>query len=398
MSGISAALPEGVANRRYPRWLLSIPLLFTLLGCAEEAPPEAPLRPVRTQILNEADPVSEQRLPGRLEAGANRRLSFRVAGRLAALEVGEGERVAAGQRLAALDDDDFELKRDQARASLAAATAAMANAEAEWQRARRLYEAGSLAARDLDAARAQAESARAQRDSAADALALAERQKGFAELTAPGDCRVARRLAEVGENLVAGQPVLVMACGDDLEVRAALPEEMLGRLAPGDTVRVHLPLHDVSLPGRVREIGLPVDPRQATWPLAATLDVREPGLRERLRPGMAAELSLPGDSTAAGIWVPMVAVQRDAQGAYVYIAEPTDTGVPPRDEPAGEREARIRRVAVELGGRHGERLEVREGLEAGMALVTAGMSRLDEGQRVRLLDRPPEGEGEEATP
>ncbi|MBE0487471.1 MAG: efflux RND transporter periplasmic adaptor subunit [Halomonas sp.] len=357
--------------------------LLLLAGCAEEAVEEPPMRPVRTLILETSGVEAERELPGRLEAAANRRLSFRVAGQLASHEVSVGDAVETGQPLASLEATDLRLQRDRAHSALAGAEAAAANAEAEWQRARRLYEAGSAPARDLDAAQAQVEAARAQRDGARDALALADRQLSFTRLAAPGDCRVATRLAETGENVAAGQPVLVLACGDDLEVRAALSEDLLGALVVGAPVRVHLPLADLALAGEVTEIGLPVDPRQATWPLRVRLINLSDDERERLRPGMAAELTLPLGGPGSGLWVPMVAVQQDIDGHYVYVAE--------SDESVGHavnngREATVRRRNVTLGRRHGERLEVVAGLAPGESLIVAGMSRLHDGMRARLID------------
>ncbi|WP_355662091.1 efflux RND transporter periplasmic adaptor subunit [Halomonas salifodinae] len=360
-------------------------LVLVLAGCGDEPMEEAPLRPVRTLTLEDNGAVAEREVPARLEAAANRRLSFRVAGQLEAYQVVVGEEVAPGQSLARLDETDLRLQRDRARSALAGAEAAATNAEAQWQRARRLYEAGSAPAQDLDAARAQVETARAQRQSGRDALALAERQLAFTRLEAPGECRVASRLVEGGENVAAGQPVLVLACGDELEVRAALSEDLLDAVVPGAPVRVHLPLLELTLSGAVSEIGLPVDPRQATWPLRVSLGALPEAARSRLHPGMSAELRLPLEARA-GLWVPMVAVQRDLNGHFVYVAEASQ-------DAAGE--AWVRRRTVTLGGRHGERLEVVEGLAEGETLIVAGMSRLHDGMRVRLIG---EAHDEEVAP
>ncbi|MCG6656374.1 efflux RND transporter periplasmic adaptor subunit [Halomonas campisalis] len=362
-------------------------LVLLLAGCADEPVDEAPLRPVRILTVEASGAAAERELPGRLEAAANRRLSFRVAGRLESLTAAPGDEVAAGQPLARLEATDLRLQRDRARSALAGSEAAAANAEAEWQRARRLYEAGSAPARDLDAARAQVEAARAQRDGARDALALAERQLGFTHLEAPDDCRVASRLAEAGENVGAGQPVLVLACGNDLEVRAALSEDLLGKLVAGAPLQVRLPLADLTLAGEITEIGLPVDPRQATWPLRVRLVKLSDDERKRLRPGMAAELTLPLDGPGSGIWVPMAAVQQDIDGHFVYVAEADDASEAQEDGVTNGREATVRRHSVTLGGRHGERLEVVAGLAPGEQLIVAGMSRLHDGMRVRLMDK-----------
>nr|WP_163503535.1 efflux RND transporter periplasmic adaptor subunit [Halomonas socia] len=361
-------------------------LALTLVACGSEPPAEETLRPVRTQLVEAGVPDAERRLPGRLEAGANRRLSFRVDGQLETFEVSVGERVEAGQPLARLDATDIELQRDQAQASLAGARAAAVNAEAEWQRARRLYEAGSAPARQLDGARAQVESARAQQRSAERQLALAERQRGFAELSAPGDCRVAQRLVESGENVGAGQPVLVLACGEGMEVRAALSEDLLERVEEGDRVDVELPLLSLTLPGRVTEIGLPLQPPQATWPLRVSLDGdHDAAMAPRLTPGMAAEIRLPRAANGAdSLWVPMAAVGEDAAGHYVYVAIEEDAAEPDAN---GRPLAQIERRDVGLGRRQGESLEIVTGLDGGERLVVAGMSRIADGQQVRLEAR-----------
>lgn len=365
--------------------------LLVVTGCADEPVEEAPLRPVRTLAVEASGVEDARELPGRLEAAANRRLSFRVGGQLASHEVSVGDTVEAGQRLASLEATDLRLQRDRARSTLAGAEAAAANAEAQWQRARRLYEAGSAPARDLDAARAQVEAARAQRDSARDTLALAERQLSFSRLEAPGDCRVASRLVEAGENVAAGLPVMVLACGDDLEVRAALSEDLLGELVAGAPVRVRLPLADLTLAGEVTEIGLPVDPRQATWPLRVALQGLTDAEQTRLRPGMAAEITLPLGGPGSGLWVPMVAVQQDIDGHYAFVAEPDDLDESGGNKVKNGREATVRRRTLTLGGRHGERLKVVAGLAPGEHLIVAGMSRLHDDMRVRLLDDHREG-------
>ena len=76
------------------------------------------------------------------------------------------------------------------------------------------------------------------------------------------------------------------------------------------------------------------------------------------------------------IYLPSHAVGGDSDGRVVFLLE----GV---DEPGV---GVVRRVSVEIGGFNRDRLEIVSGLAEGQRVVTAGVRRLTDGQRVKLLD------------
>ena len=91
---------------------------------------------------------------------------------------------------------------------------------------------------------------------------------------------------------------------------------------------------------------------------------------------MAAEvfLDFASDTAAARFLVPSVSVGEDAQGRFVFVIEPTD-------EPGL---ATVRRRAVTIGSIINEGIEVSHGLEDGEYVVTAGVTKIVDGQTVKF--------------
>lgn len=228
-------------------------------------------------------------------------LGFRVAGRVAALMVDEGDRVQAGQVLGQLDPDPYqrdlrearaqaqaaearlELLRSgyraediaQARATLIDRTATLADAEQVYARQSQLHGTGAVPERSYDDALAARDEARARVQVAAQALA--EMQRGFRReevaeadagheraeaaaaqaqlrledttLRAPAGGVVLTRAAEPGAILAAGATVFTVSLSQPVWARVFVSERDLGRIAPGQSVliytdgRPHRPYH-----------------------------------------------------------------------------------------------------------------------------------------------------------
>ncbi len=91
--------------------VLLSPVILMLCACGEPpAPPAADVaRPVKTLLIGAAEAGGERRFPARIDAGSKAELAFRVAGKVQALKVKEGDRVEEGQVLAELEATDFQI-------------------------------------------------------------------------------------------------------------------------------------------------------------------------------------------------------------------------------------------------------------------------------------------------
>ena len=211
--------------------------------------------------------------------------AFDDSGRILRLSVQEGDRVHKGQLLAELDPTRFQdaVDRDQAsvatqeqvlarllagsrpeeiaeaRASAAAAQAALANAETTWRRQQALAAEQYVPRQNLDNAAAVLKTARANLDHAQQGLALAikgprqediaaarsqlvaeqaalhlaQRQLADTKLFAPQEGVVQDRILEPGDMASPQVPVFTLALDNPVWVRAYLPEKSLGQVRLG---------------------------------------------------------------------------------------------------------------------------------------------------------------------
>ena len=179
--------------------------------------------------------------------------------------------------------------------------------------------------------------------------------------------------AEVGENTSPGRPVAVLSSGARPEVKVTVPEAFISRIKRGAEAKVILSaLAGQSFDAEMTEVGVTSEAMGATYPVIAT--ILKPSAK--IRAGMAAELAfeLAGDKVAGSFSVPPSAVGEDRQGRYVWVAQKSGEGL-----------AVVKRRAVKVGELSSGGLELSSGLKAGDLLITAGVSKIRDGLKVKLM-------------
>jgi HlyD family secretion protein len=241
------------------------------------------------RLTKKSAPANQLTLSGNIEAHESL-VGFKVAGRIVALPVEEGQQVEQGALLARLDDADYQQKVriDEAgvgvRSSDLALTLAgtrhqevkaaqqtVIDAQADLnqknldnERARQLFAKDELSAQDRDLAatalkRAQAvfqaaeqryneavegsrkeeiAIARANLNAASADLGLSQVNLGYTVLRAPSAGVVTVRQAELGEVVAPGSPVVTLADLDHIWLRAYIAETDLGRIRWGQAATI----------------------------------------------------------------------------------------------------------------------------------------------------------------
>ncbi|MBI5069306.1 MAG: efflux RND transporter periplasmic adaptor subunit [Deltaproteobacteria bacterium] len=335
--------------------------LLLLPGCgdrARAATPAAgpdPAVPVRAEPVARGPVARPVRATGAVAAKREYALAFRTGGILAEVRVEAGERVRRGQVLASLDATDVAQGARQA-------TEAAAKARRDLERARALSAGGSLppaALQDLETAAAVAE---------AQARSV-EFTLRHTTLVAPEDGWVDRRLAEPGEVVGAGRPIVQLSgTGRGFVVRAAVPERDILGLVPGLPATVTLDARpDLPLQGRVAEVARQASRGTATWQVEVAFDPAPLGAP--LLAGLAARVAIDREVPAQGT-VPLAALRDgDGESGAVFALE-------------GDR---ARRVPVRIAFLAGDRAALSGGLDGVEKVVTDGADRLADGARVRLV-------------
>lgn len=188
--------------------------LLVPLATALAVPAYAQVAPALPAVA--IKPLSEIAIYPEREASAQAvslnesRIAAEISGRIEAIPVRVGERVALGAVLARIECRDHELARERATATLEAVRARLSLSEQQLARARELASHGffsreAVASRETEVQvlRAEGEQARAQLDGA-------ERAVGKCSVRAPFPAIVRERLGQVGELAAPGQWDLVL--------------------------------------------------------------------------------------------------------------------------------------------------------------------------------------------
>ncbi|MCG8670097.1 MAG: efflux RND transporter periplasmic adaptor subunit [Pseudomonadales bacterium] len=348
-------------------------LCIALTGCeqTEDVPTEPKLRPVVTMVVSDDQKEVYREFSGVAKAGLKSRLSFRISGKIDALEVKIGDKLENGQRIASLNKSDSQLELQKAQASVAQAQAEAKNAAANYGRIKKLYESETASRTELDNALAQNEAAKALVTQAQKQLALAKQKLSYTELFNREDnCVVATTEVEVGENVNAGSPVVTVNCGDTIKVETAVAETFITHIKKDDKVFVQFnAIKDERLTGTITEVG--VDAQGTAYPV--TINLNDP--KKQVLPGMAAvvyfitKVQKQGENS---IFLPLHVVQAERDNTFVYVVKDQGNG-----------SAILEKRLIKLGQFGGETLQVVDGISAGEVIISKGINQLYDGMTVK---------------
>lgn len=337
-------------------------LLCALLlgGCRGAGDRPAPLPAVRVEsVAGSAQPFVAE-YPGRVRASEEVRLAFRTGGTLRGVAVEEGAFVRRGALVAELDPADYALQ-------LKAVEAEWSRVEAEAKRVMALYADSVVTAEAYDRARYGLRQAEAKRDHA-------RKQLADTRITAPFDGYVQRRHCDPPTVVAAGMPVVTLLSTAEPEIEIHLPAADYVRRDAFERFEASFDY----LPGRRVALRLLGIRPQAN---ANQLYAVRLALAERIDPMPAPGMNLlvrltlrPSDAEGAAIPASALFAHEGRSCVWLFAADST---------------VRRREVAVERLRADGTALVV-GGLAAGERIVTSGVHRLEEGERVAPLPEPSE--------
>ncbi len=331
---------------------VAVGLFWWPAGTATADPSTSRLPVVRVESTREAPETREHVFFAATRPAAQARVAFAQPGRMLERSVDVGDLVVQEQTLAQLDLEPYRLQVAAASARIDEVDAQAEQLDRERDRAVQLIAADFGTAQQLEQLDAQARALAAGRAAADAQRREASRRQRDATLRAPWAGVVAEVYAEPGEVVGAGQPVLLLADPDAVEIEVDVPESVFATLAVDMPVRVDLPLSGrEDIPGMIIRRGDVAPGVGRLFPVVVRLD------DDAVVAGMAAEVYVDVPAPA-GIWVPMGAVV-DPSGASPRVLAVTDD--------------RILTIPVDVLGIVDDGAVVfGEGLTPGVELVVAG--------------------------
>ena len=341
-----------------------------LAACSQSAPPEEPVRAVKVITVGTAAFSSAHEYAGEVRAQVESRLGFRVGGKIIKRQAELGQRVKAGQVLAQLDPQDYQLAADAARAQVTAAQTNRDLAAADFKRYKELKDQNFISGAELERREATLKAAQSQLVQAQSQSAVQGNQANYAALVADVSGVVTAVEAEVGQVVAAGTPVVRIAADGVRDVVFSVPEDRVAAIKVGAPVKVRVWAQNTELSGKVREVAASSDPVTRTYPVKVSLDGQEP-------PVLGATVSvLPqsqGDALAQGtqvIKLPTTALRQEGKSTAVWVLDKASMT--------------LKSQVIQIATADGNEAVVAAGLAPGMLVVSAGVHVLSPGQKVSI--------------
>ena len=366
-------------NRALAALFMAVVFLTIASGCGgkgEKAESKAPVAVVKGVILEsaaESAVTDETEAVGTVKARNSSAIAARIAGTVSSLLVKEGERVAKGKLLLTIDAAESLAGAAGARAAANEAGRAVEEARARRRMADATFGRYSSLFSERAVTRQEFDEKRMERDVALQGLARAEAgftraleesraagtMAGYTRITAPLAGIVTGKSVDAGMTVFPGTPLLTVEEEGHYRLEAAVPESMMGKVKPGDQLRVVIDGIG-TLKGKVAEVVPAADPASRTF--TTKVDITARGLNS----GIFGRVYIPVASRR-GITLPRTALKE--QGVLTSVWVVGKDGI-----------ARMR--LVRTGRESDGRVEVLSGLSSGERVVVSGMEKVVDGAKV----------------
>lgn len=374
-------LADCFTAERAGRRLALVAIATVLAACSKTETPTPPTREVGFVTVTASDVTLTTDLSGRTTPYAIAEVRPQVSGIIRQRLFKEGGVVKAGEPLYQIDPTPYVATRDQAKAQLTSAQAALVAAKSRADRSRKLIEQQAISQQDADDIVATELQAEAGVQQANAALQTAQINVGYTRIMAPIGGTVGRSSVTAGALVTTNQPAALTTIWRldpmyvDVTESAARIVQLRRALASGSVTAasadVTLTLDDGSIYpkiGRIEFSETAVDPSTGSVTIRATI----PNPDGLLLPGMFVRVKVAQGVKPNGILIPQQGVSRDAAGGAVALVVDAESKVEPR------------KIVTERA--IGDQWLVTSGLKPGDKLIVEGTDRVKPGQTVKAVE------------
>jgi RND family efflux transporter MFP subunit len=330
----------------------------------KQQPPElTPL--VKTITVKIVGSEQSAKYSGEVRGRYESQLAFQVSGKLVRRNVELGSKVHIGDVLMEIDPKDIQQTVNISSAQVLSAQSQLKLAENNLKRYQTLFKQGAVSQAVYEQYENAHSAALAAARMASAQYSQGSNQLGYTELRAVNNGVISNISAESGQVVAAGQAVLTLVQDGEREIEISVPENRHEEIAKARDINVSFwALPEKTTPGQVREISPMADPITRTYKVRITL-INPPS---ELKLGMTASVSTTLDKAAGYAPIPLSAIYQTGDKPHVWIVQNDTVSLRP----------------VRLGAFGDSSIQVVDGLKDQEIIVTAGVHKLKEGQKIRL--------------
>ena len=350
------------------KYILVFLLIFLFTACKKEAKEEM-IRAVKIQEINSMqDENFNVEFPAQISPSQKTVLAFKYAGKIKSINFESGDFVKKGQVIAIIDDTDYKVNLDAFSKKYEAAKAVAQNAEQQFARAETLYKGDALAKKDYDNALMQRNVAISTFKEASAGLQNARNTLNDTKIVAPYDGYIDKKVVDVGTVVPEGGPVVSFISNEitDISVNASVRD--IEYIKNAENIVFKDSTSDKIYNLKIKSIAQNPDSINLTYPVVFTFS--ELSENDKFLSGQTGTVTIVvKNKEKEEILIPINAVFED-KGSNVYLFK----------------DGKAVKTPIELGElRETDKISVVKGLKTGDKVIVAGVSKLADGDKVKLL-------------
>ena len=350
------------------KYILVFLLLFIFTACKKDTEEEV-IRPVKIQEINSSQNENLNiDFPAQISPTQKTILAFKYAGKIKSINFESGDFVKKGQVIATIDDSDYKVNLEAFSKKYEAANAVVQNAEAQFYRAEKLYKGGAMPKKDYDNALMQKNVAISTLKEASAGLENARNTLNDTKIIAPYDGYIDKKIVEVGAVVPEGGPVVSYISNDITDIFVNASSKDIEYIKNASDINFKDNSTEKIYTLKIKSIAQNPDSINLTYPVTFTFLNLEKD--EKFLSGQTGTVTISvKNSENPEILIPLNALFED-NGSNVYLFK---NGIAVK-------------TAVEIGElRETNKISIVKGLKTGDKVIVAGVSKLVDGDRVKLL-------------
>lgn len=331
---------------------------------SQPKPVEDDVALVQTTVIRVSEQAQDYSYSGEVRGRYESQLAFQVGGKIIKRNVDLGSTVNAGDALMEIDAKDIAQTVNANAAQVYSAQSQLKLAENNLNRYRQLYEQNAISQAQLDQYQSSYDAAVAAVQQTSAQYTQGANQLGYSTLYANSAGVISGINAETGQIVSAGQSVLTLVQDGEREIEINVPENRIEELRKAEQIQVTFwALPGVAADGKVREISPIANKISRTFKVRISL-INPPA---EIKLGMTSTVTVVHSGSKQTASIPLSAIYQTGDTPNVWIVQ-NDT-------------ATLRPIKV--GRFEDNQVDVLEGLQNSDVVVTAGVHKLKEGQKVR---------------